>query len=291
MKAALRELDPLAFNALRFPLAALALLVIMRLRGRRLLPPTGKHWLTVAGLGIVGHVAYQLLFLFGVDLTLAGNASLLIATTPAWVVLIATAFRKERFSSLVFIGAAIAFAGTAVLIIGEGASGSGGSRSGDLLVLASAIMWALYTVFSRRIIRRHGALEVTSWTLWVGGPFLFAAGIPSLLATDFSAVSFGTWVGVVYAGVLAVSVCYFLWYLGVQRLGQSRTAIYANVVPVCALLVAWGWLGEVPGPPQLVGAAVIFAGIAVASKAPRMRAGDRARRKALREEAAGRPPV
>ena len=288
MKAALDELDPLAFNALRFPLAALALLVIVHWRGRKLLPPSPKEWWRVAALGLVGHLAYQLFFLFGIELTLAGNASLLIATTPVWVVLLSVLFRKERFSPLILVGATVALVGTAVLILGVGDAGSGGSRKGDLLVLVSALMWAFYTVFARRLIKRHGALEVTAWTLWIGAPALFLAGVPSLLATDWGAVSAGSWLGVVYAGVLAVSVCYFLWYRGVQRLGQSRTAIYANFVPVCALLVAWAWLDEVPGELQLTGAVIIFAGIAVAAKAPRMRAGDRARRRARREATAGR---
>lgn len=277
MKSALEEIGPLAFNALRFPLAALALLAILRWRGRRLLPPRGD-WLKVAALGLVGHVGYQLLFIVGVDLTLAGNASLLIATTPVWVVLLATTFRTERFSPLVFAGAAVALAGAAVLIVGGDETG-GGSSVGDLLVLGSAVMWALYTAFARRIIKRRGALEITAWTLWVGAPVLFLAGLPSLIETDLSRISAGAWAEVVYAGLAAVSVAYFLWYQGVRRIGQSRTAVYANLVPVVALIVAWVWLGEVPVLVQLVGAALIFAGVAVAAKAPRMRAGDRARKR------------
>ena len=286
MKSALEELDPFAFTALRFPFAAIVLFSIVRWRGRSLVPPTGKEWLRAGALGLVGHVGYQTMFIVGVDLTLAGNAALLIATTPVWVVLTAVAFRRERFSPVVFIGTTLALAGTAVLIMGgdRGVGVGGGDLRGDLLVVGSAIMWAVFTVFGRRAVKRHGALEVTTWTLWVGTPVLFAIGVPQLMRTDWSSISVGTWAAVVYAGTLAVSVAYFLWYRAIQRIGQSRTSIYANLVPIIALLVAWAWLGEVPRMGQLIGAGVIFLGVGIAWRAPSMKAGDRARRKALREE-------
>ena len=57
---------------------------------------------------------------------------------------------------------------------------------------------------------------------------------------------------------------YLLWYRGVQRLGNSRTAVYSNLVPVAALITAWIWLGEVPTGPQIAGAGVILVGLSVA---------------------------
>jgi drug/metabolite transporter (DMT)-like permease len=61
-----------------------------------------------------------------------------------------------------------------------------------------------------------------------------------------------------------VGIAYLLWYRGLQRLGNSRTAIYQNLVPVAALLTAWLWLDEVPSVLQLGGAAVILGGISLA---------------------------
>jgi drug/metabolite transporter (DMT)-like permease len=89
-------------------------------------------------------------------------------------------------------------------------------------------------------------------------------GVPSLLSTDFSAVSTGAWFGVLFSGVFGIGVAYLLWYRGVQRLGNSRTAVYSNLVPVAALITAWIWLGEVPTGPQIAGAGVILVGLSVA---------------------------
>ncbi len=264
VKVALREIEPLALNALRFPFAVLTLGVLLRLQGRRLIPRR-KDWGKVVVLGVVGHAAFQICFIFALDLTLAGNAALLLSTSPVWVVLISTGLGRERFSSAVLFGALATLAGMGLLITG-GPNPLGGSAWGDLLMVAAAVFWALYTVLGRRAIKRHGALEMTAWTLWAGTPLVFAAGLPGLWRTGLVSLSLGTWAAIAYAGVLAISVAYFLWYRGVGTIGQNRTAVYTNLVPVVALVMAWLWLGETPTPRQLAGVGVILAGLVVARR-------------------------
>ena len=79
-----------------------------------------------------------------------------------------------------------------------------------------------------------------------------------------SPVTAAAWAGVLYSGLMAIGLAYLLWYRGVQALGNNRTAVYSNLVPVAALATAWVWLGEVPAPLQLVGAGVVLAGLTVA---------------------------
>ncbi|MBT8337561.1 MAG: DMT family transporter, partial [Gemmatimonadetes bacterium] len=78
----------------------------------------------------------------------------------------------------------------------------------------------------------------------------------------------GIWGTVLYAGVLSISVAYVLWNRGVRRLGNARTAVYSNLVPVVALLAAWVGLGERPTGLQVLGAAVILAGLRWTRSAP-----------------------
>ena len=284
VKVVLREIDPLAFNALRFPFAVLAVWVLMRWQGRRMIP-RARDWAKVTGLSLLGHVAYQVFFIIGLALTLAGNASLMLATVPMWIAILSPALGYERFSWMILGGFLIAITGLTLVILG-GASGmalGGETLRGDLLILGASVVWALYTILGRRAVRRNGALEVTAWTLWLGAPALILIGLPSLLRTDLASLSAGAWAGIVYAGAMAVGVAYFIWYRGVQRLGSSRTAVYSNLVPVAAILTAWLWIGETPGALQLLGAVVILAGVAVVRLAPPTRAGDRARRRAARE--------
>lgn len=265
MKVVLEELDPLALNALRFPLAALALGLILKITPGPLLPDR-RDLRRVVTLGLVGNVIYQLCFIFGLDWTLAGNASLLLATTPAWTLLFSRLAGHEALTTAGIGGVVATLVGIVLVIVGRGEALTVDARTlaGDLLMLVASTLWATYTVAGLGPVSRYGALRMTTWTLWVGTPVLVVLGIPSLLATELRGVSAGAWMGVVYAGLLSIALAYLLWYRGVRVLGNSRTAIYSNLVPVMALLTAWLWLGEIPGPLQLVGAAVILAGLTAA---------------------------
>lgn len=264
IKVALEDFHPLAFNALRFPLAAAVLLLLMKATGG-VRWPEPRDRMKVIGLGILGNVVYQLLFIVGLSRTGAGNASLLLSTTPAWTALLSTAAGHERLAGRVWLGIAGAVGGMVLVVSGgQGFRFGGGSLVGDGLMIVASMTWALYTVGGRPLIQRYGAMAVTGWTLWAGMPGLVLLGIPALLRTDFSQVSAGSWGALAYAGILAISVAYALWNRGVRRLGNARTAIYSNTVPVVALAAAWIGLGEVPTPLQLGGAAVILGGLTLA---------------------------
>lgn len=268
IKTALVDLHPLAFNALRFPLASLALLAFWRRSGRSLPFDRGDTW-TLVGLGILGHVAYQPLFIFGLDHTLAGNSSLLLATVPVWVALLSVVLGHERLPARTWAGIAVSVVGIGFVVKG-GSAAVGFGRStltGDLLTLAAAIVWASYTVLSTPMVRRHGALPVTAVTLWIGTAGLVALGVPWLAGTSWGAIRPASWAGVGYAGVLGLGVAYLLWYTSVRHVGSSRTAIWSNFVPVVALLIAWPALGERPTALQLVGAVAILGGVTLARRA------------------------
>lgn len=264
VKAVLAFMDPLALNALRFPLASLVLVVVMaRSPARR---PERRDLVPLVLLGILGNVVYQMCFILGIDATMAGNASLLLATSPVWTVLLSAALGHEEPNGLVMVGSVITLGGMGLVVVGGGAAVGWGwdTVRGDALMIGAALLWALYTVGSGRYVRKYGAIRVTAWTLWVGTPLLVMAGLPALSTTSWSAIPAWAWGGVVYAGAFSVGLAYLLWYRGVKRLGNSRTALYSNLVPVAALLTAWLWLHEVPTSLQLGGAAVILAGISLA---------------------------
>lgn len=265
IKASLSQIPPMAFNALRFPLAALAVYLLLRSRGR--IPgPRREDWPRIVALGILGNVVYQLFFIFGLDGTLAGNASILLATIPVWTLVLSTLRRHETPGTQVWLGILITLVGMTLVVMGGTSSVGVGESTlrGDLMVVGAAMAWSAYTVGSRRMIRRYGSLPVTAWTLWVGTVALVLMGVPSLQAAPLGEVELTGWFGVAYAGLLAIALAYVLWYRGVQRIGSSRTAAYQNLAPIVALAVAWIWLAEVPGRLQLLGAAVVIAGLTLA---------------------------
>ena len=265
LKVLLREFEPLALNALRFPMAAVALwILVRRLDGSS--KPDPEDLRRIITLGLLGNVAYQLCFIFGVDSTFAGNASLLLATTPVWTLFLSSVAGHERPGGWVIIGVAGTLIGIFMVITGSRDTGTLASPTtrGDLLILIASMLWAMYTVGGRKPVTRYGALRVTAWTLWVATPIIFLMGLPGLMRTDLRTITPEAWIGVTYAGLLGIGLAYLLWYRAVERIGNNRTAVYSNLVPVAALITAWIWLGEVPTTLQLIGAAVILVGLTLA---------------------------
>jgi drug/metabolite transporter (DMT)-like permease len=271
VKDAFAAVAPLAFNALRFPFAA-AIVTVAHRRLSTSFWPARRDVPRLLVLGLLGNVVYQLCFVFGLANTRASTASVLLAGTPIVTAVLSVALGHERLSRQVWAGVVIACSGI-VLVVGAG-SGTGGGREtmlGDLLMIAATIAWAVYSVGCRDLIRDNGAVAVTAWSLWAGTIGIILIGLPAVLALDARSLSLGTWLAVGYAGGMSVGVAYVLWSYGVRHLGNTRTSTYSNLVPVVAVIVAWLWLGEQPGPGQLGGAVIIIAGVMLAQRRERPR--------------------
>lgn len=262
-KMALEEVEPLAFNALRFPLAAATLLVLLKSRGRVPLPRR-EDALRIVGLAVLGNVLYQLLFIFGLDRTRAGVASLLLAGTPIVTALLSAAVGHERVTARVWAGVLTTFAGIALVAAPGGDPGASGSVGGAIILVGASLSWAAYTVSAQPLVERYGSMSVTAWTLWVGSALLVLIGAPAMARMDFDAVSAGAWLGIAYSGTFSIGLAYVLWYNGVRHVGNTRTATYSNLVPAIALAVAWWWLGETPTLREVIGAGVIIGGVTLA---------------------------
>jgi drug/metabolite transporter (DMT)-like permease len=267
IKIGLATIPPFGFNALRFPLAALLLGAVLLATGRLGLPRR-EDVARVVVLGVIGNLAYQVLFITGMSLSRAGNASVLLTTSPIFTALLSTWLRHERIRPGGWLGIGAAMAGI-VLVVGSGADGfrfGVETVRGDLLLVAAAGVWSIYTVGARNPIRAYGSIRVTAWTLWVGAVLLVLVGLPDLIALD-DAVSPSAWAAVLYAGFLGLGLSYLLWYRGVKVLGNTRTSAFGNLVPVFAILAAWPLLGEVPNVWQLGGAGVIIGGVHLVRRA------------------------
>jgi drug/metabolite transporter (DMT)-like permease len=265
-KAALSELSPLAFNALRFPLAAFILLVALQFRQGFRWPDRGDR-LAILALGIMGNLVYQQFFIFGLDNTRAGNASILLAVTPILTALLSAGSGHEHVTGRTWIGVVATFVGIALVVTLGGAHDDGtATLLGDVLMLSASLAWAIYTVGSRNLVWKYGAVQFTAWTLGIGAIALFSLGLPELIRTDLTGVSASGWVGVVYSGALSIGVAYLIWYYSVRQIGNTRTAAYSNLVPVVALCAAWAQIGEVPTAGQVLGTAVIIGGITLAQQ-------------------------
>jgi len=273
IKAALRELHPLGFNALRFLLATITLGALARgLGALRAIPR--PDLIRLALLGLLGNTVYQLIFIQGIARTTAANASLIMSSCPMLVALLASALGRDRLSPLAWAGVALAVGGLVLLLSGGAGHGfATGNLRGDLLILASAATWAAYTVLADGVMARTPALPATLVTFIAGTPPLLLLALPALARQEWAAVGWRGWSGLAFSGVLAIGIAYMLWNAGLAAIGGARTAVYQNFTPVVAAGFAWITLGERWTAPQFAGAAAVLVGIALTRRRPDAPAG------------------
>lgn len=268
IKSAFDYIGPLGFNALRFPVACLTLLVALRSQRRSIHLPRAAL-ARIAALGIIGHLGYQVLFIYGLSVTLAGTASVLLATTPIWTSLLSAWAGHESVGARLWLAAGGTVVGIG-LVAGGGSGipeGLGSSLTGDLALVLASVVWSIYTVGGRRLVEVHGALRVTAWALWFGTLPVLLVGAHQVGQVRLADLPPAFWLRVLYAGALGIGVAYLIWYHAVRAIGSARTAIFSNAVPVVAMGVAWIWLDERPSVVQLAGALLILAALQLARPA------------------------
>lgn len=269
VKTALAQLAPLPFTAIRFTVATLLLLVLLRWREGDCAFPEGSFW-KLFWLGVIGNTAYQALFATGLAVTTSANASLILTTTPAMTALIGGLMGIEEINRRVIAGIALALGGIGV-VVGTRASVSSLTLIGDLLIFVSVFCWTAYVLGIRALGEGVSSLRATTLSLVMGAPGLLLLGLPGLLKTDWSRIGGATIFGILYSSALALIVCYLLYNRNVRLIGGVRTTIYGCGIPVITALLAWPALGEKPTLAQAGGAILIIAGVIVTRRKSRRR--------------------
>lgn len=266
IKWALQYMDPLTFNALRFTLATLVPVTLLLIGKESFKWHKGDGW-KIFLLGLVGHGLYQVIFIMAIDQTLAGNVALILSVNPAFIAVFAALLGYEQVRAFTWIGVCFSLAGVGLVILGSGEKFDFGPRLiGDLMMVAVTMMWALYTVLSQRLLRRYSSVKLNALAMPVGVIILLIVGFPSIVnsAPSWGNVPALAWVFLALSGVLAVSLSYIAWYKGLQKLGSTRTAVYANLVPVLAAAISFVFLNEPLGWLFWAGMVLVIAGVTLA---------------------------
>lgn len=254
------QMSALAFNGARMALAAGALVMLAFVPRPK---PISRRdiWMLLL-LGVLGNGVYQLLFIQGVAITRAGDAALMVAVSPALIAIAGRLFGIERVTARGTIGIALSIFGVGFVVYsGMRVMAHGASVTGDLLVLAGSVAWAVYTVLLTPYTRRIDDMTLSAYTMIGGAIAIELYALPEMLRVNWSGLSGLAWGAILYSGIGSLVIAYLFWYRGVRVIGPTRSAMYSNLQPIIALVVAWLLLGETLTPWQGVGAACIMAGL------------------------------
>lgn len=262
VKGAVGIVPPVAFTFVRFAIAAVTLLVLLRWREGSIGLPR-RDAVPIVALGAIGFGLYQILWTTALQTVSAGDSALLIAATPVFTALLAVVAGSDLLSPAKLVGALISLAGVAVVIAGGSGLNLGASLVGDLVTLGAAVCWAVYTAFGAPILRRHSPLRATTWAILAGTVVLAPLGLVQMGSMDWSFVGPPVIGAVLYASFLSAGIPNVIVFHGVKLLGPTRITAFQFLVPAIAVVLAALLLDEPILPAQIVGGLVIVAGILI----------------------------
>lgn len=278
VKDVISILPPIAFTFLRYALASIALVLLLRWSEGAIRLPRPET-LRILLLGGLGFGVYQILWTVGLQTIPAGDSSLLIAATPVVTAVVAVLIGADTLSPIKVSGVVISFVGVILVIAAGVGIDLTASPVGQALTLAAAVCWATYTAVGARVLRRHSPLVLTTWAT-IGGTIVLAPiGIGQLLtpgaigAAQIAAVGSIAF-AVAYSGLLAAALANVVVFHGVRLLGPTRITAMQSLVPALAVILAFVILAEPIRPGQVLGGAIIVAGVALTrfgSRRPRRR--------------------
>jgi drug/metabolite transporter (DMT)-like permease len=272
-KVALRALPSTGLVAFRVAGAAVALLALLRARGR-LVVPARADMARLALYSLLGVVLNQFLFVKGLALSTVVNSTLLGTAIPVSTLVVAAALGYERLSARSALGTLIAAAGVVYLIDPFRAELSGDKTLGNFLLVANTIAYGSYIAISQDVFRRYGALASITWVFVLGCVVAVPFGGYYLTDVPLAHLSLKVWLAVAYIILVPTVGAYYLNAWALERVAPSTVAVYVYLQPLIAYAVAPVFLGaeEQWTARTFVAAALIFAGVAVVTLRTRSRA-------------------
>ena len=252
-KAAIAHFPPILLMALRFSVTALATVWFAKIPKGQLWP---LFWIAI----IAAAVQYSLTF-SGLKHLDAGLAALVVQLEVPFLVLLGALILKERPSARKWLGIAVAFVGVGLI---AGQVEFRGEWVAVFMVIGGAFTWALGQVFIRRLKDISGA-SVTAWIAVFASVQLFAMSAIFETGQKQAVLEAGwvVWGAVAYLGLVMTALGYFLWNTLIRAHDVGRVAPFLLLLPVCSVAGGAFFLGEVLSLGQLLGGAVVIAGVAL----------------------------
>ena len=226
--------------------------------------PNRQEWGYFALLGFLGITFHQWLQSNGLQTSEAGITAWIVATTPVFMALLGLFFLKEKLGWIKTLGIALAFIGVLVVVSkGNFASISIGrlGAPGDVLILISAVNWAVFSALSRRGLRAYPASLMMFYVMTFGWLFTSLLFIPTQGFAELGKLTFNGWLGVAFLGIFCSGLAYIAWYDALKALTTAQTGVFLYIEPLVAVVVAFFVLGEAIIPASLFGGVVILLGV------------------------------
>lgn len=262
-KIAVGQISPVSVVWIRFAMGIPILFVAVAVRKQFALPK-GKEWLYFSLLGFLGITFHQWLQSNGLKTAQATTTAWIVATSPAFIAILAWLVLKEKLNPLQSAGILLAMIGVLVVVSkGNFANISIGNfgTAGDLLILISSVNWAVFSIISRHGLRTHPSTRLTFWVMTIGWSITSIAFFAQGKMAEIPLLDSRGWWAMIFLGIFTTGFAYIAWFDALAQLPSAQTGAFLFIEPLASMVVASIVLKEQVTLAAMMGGAVILFGI------------------------------
>jgi drug/metabolite transporter (DMT)-like permease len=262
-----KEMDPIDLGFLRFLVATPLMILIALLRKKPLLLPKKElPWLVV--LGLTGVTLLYLFQFLGIHFTNAPTASVLINTNVIFIAILSGMFLHETLTRKRVAGIVLSFIGVFVIMFSDISKQALTFDNlffiGGILMLLSALCWALYSFVGKRLLKTYDEFVITTYAFGFGTLF-YIPFVVLHLGPVLQQTSLNGWLAVLYLALTCSIFGYLGWYYALKHIDASKAAVFLNFIPLFTILMSF-FLGTSLTWFFLLGAALIIYGVYITQR-------------------------
>lgn len=258
----LQDVPPWTAAAARFAIATVAIMAWLGVTEGFDMKVLRRNALPFAVMGLVGIFGFNATLFLGMQTSSPVTAALIMGTSPLTISLLDALIQRQPPRPMALLGMGIGLLGVALTV---GAFSGTRFSSGDLLILAGSLGWAVYTIGCRRWVKGATPLQSAAWTMLAGAlALIVAAFVIETPAVTLAAAPRAAWMSILWMAIPGSVLAYLFWQVGIAARGPAATSVLFNLVPVSALVVAAGF-GRMPAATQILGVIVAILGVLLAS--------------------------
>lgn len=263
-----QEIPPIMLGFLRFVVATPVMFLLLFVFRKPLFLSRRKLPQLII-LALTGVTLLYMLQFTGVSLTTASTGGVLINTNVLFISLFSALFLHEQFTKLKTFGVIISFVGVIFVMFGQMSNEAIAFNTsflfGSILVILSAVSWAVYSIVGKHMLKKDDSLVVNANAFLLGTLF-FLPFIYADIGIIVDRMSLLGVAAVLYLGLFCSVFAYIAWYYALSKTEAAESAVFLNLIPLFTILLSF-FIEEYPTPLFLVGAGLIVLGVFLVQKA------------------------
>jgi drug/metabolite transporter (DMT)-like permease len=250
--------SPMTLTTLRWIIAIFFLLPIVWKKEKKLLPPR-ESLFPLFLMGLLGVVLFNIFQFLALERTSATNVGLISTLNPISIAIFSFVLLHDKLKLLQIISMMVSLLGV-LIVLSKGEMDQLLSlhfNSGDLWMIAAVIIWGMYSICSKWVMKKMSPMMATFYSGVLGVLTLLPFNLTNFELSNVNATFLGA---LLYSGVVSTVICMVLWNMGVQKIGATSSGIFLNFNPIFTAILAFLFLREHLTWAELVGGIIVISG-------------------------------